>query len=201
MIRSRRSPLPAVLAILLATSAIGTPARAAAVEENEALVMRIVFEDCLGYIRGSKTPFVGLHTGPASEAAIKTLHPMMRAHGTVVELLSPRYVASWGEAPDSRFCAVMTVYDATDPGKLGVRPEGFIAHVNERAAKAGLTEGETSGVFSPVSSTRWSEPVTGSDAGPNRPVSMSIMPTSANADGSVLDAGLIIMGGPTLGKP
>lgn len=201
MIRSRRPLVLAVLAAVLATSSIGSPARAEVVEENEALVMRIVFEDCLGYIRNGKTPFQGLHTGPASDEAAKTPHSMMRLHGTVIELLSPRYVASWGEAPDSRFCAVMTVYGIADPGKLGVRSEGFIARVTERAAQAGLTQGETSGVFSPIHSTRWAEPETGSDAGPKRPVSVSIMPTAATADESVMDAGLIVMGGPTLGKP
>lgn len=201
MIRSWRAILLAVLAAVLLMCPAGASARAAEVEENEALVMRIVFEDCLGYIRNGKTPFQGLHTGPASDEAAKTLHPMMRAYGTVMELLSPRYVASWGEAPDSRFCAVMTVYGITAPGQLGVRPDAFIARVTERAAAAGLTQAETSGVFSPINSTRWSEPVTGTDANPKRPVSVSIMPTSANADESLLDAGLIVMGGPTLGKP
>ncbi len=201
MTRSRRRLLLPVLAALLAASSGVAPAHAAAVEENEALVMRIVFEECLGYIRSGTMPFVGLHTGPASEEAAKTLHPMMRAHGTAVELLSPRYVASWGEAADSRFCAVMTVYGTPDPGKLGVRPESFIAHVDDRAAQAGLTLAETSGVFSPVNSTRWAEPVTGTDAVPQRPVSVSIMPTAATADESLMDAGLIVMGGPTLGKP
>ncbi|GGF79692.1 hypothetical protein GCM10007301_44700 [Azorhizobium oxalatiphilum] len=204
MIRTRRPFLLGVIAALLATAAPLAPAAATEVEENEALVMRIVFEDCLGYIRAGTTPFAGLDTRPASEEALKAVHRTMRAHGTTVQLLAPRYVAAWGEAPDARFCVVHTVYGENGPpgdGKLGVRPEGFIARVTERAAKAGLTHAETSDVFSPVHSTRWAEPETGFEAGPKRPIALSLMPTAANADKSLLDAGLIVMGGPTLGKP
>ncbi|MGU3492619.1 hypothetical protein ACLBXM_01135 [Xanthobacteraceae bacterium A53D] len=199
---TRRSSRFAFAALLMGLAPCA-PAQATEVkiEENEPLVLRLMFDDCLGYMRDGKTPFAGLETRPASEEAMKTVHRNMRAHGTTVELLSPRYVASWGEAPDARFCGIYTVFGVDAPGKLGVRPDGFIDRVSARAKATGLTIAENSQEFSPVHSTLWSEPETGHETGPKRPVRLSVIPTSANADKSLLDVGLIVMGGPTLGKP
>ncbi|WP_252920356.1 hypothetical protein [Aurantimonas endophytica] len=163
--------------------------------------MRIIFEDCLGYIRHDRMPFQGLATRQASPEAVKELRsPLLSRRGTV-ELLSARYVASWGVDSDRRFCMVQTIRDGDGPPAprlLGVRPEGFIARVTGRAVKEKIPERYTGEEFSPLTVTGWHEPETGHDSGPERGVSFTIMPTDHNEDDSILEAGLLVMSGPLL---
>ncbi|MEN5084340.1 hypothetical protein ABE438_17805 [Bosea sp. TWI1241] len=172
------------------------PARA-----DEALVMRLIFEDCLGYVRHGRTPFAGLATRPAPPAVIAELPARMPDRDKAVELLSPRYVASWGADAMARHCMVRTVFEAAQagaPAKLGVRAAGFVARVDARAKAAGLTQAETAERFSPIASNLWSEPGTGHESGPLRPVSLSLLATTPpDADG-IADAGLFVMAGPPL---
>ena len=170
---------------------------------NEPLVMRIIFEDCLGYVRHGRTPFAGLATRPASRAAIEQLSARMPDRGNAVELLSPRYVASWGEDPDGRHCFVGTVFAAMEAGvpvRLGVPAAGFLRRVTLRAAAAGLPDAMVADELSPLATSRWSEPETGHDRGPLRPVSMSILATAPADARGIAEAGLIVMGGPPGGR-
>jgi hypothetical protein len=147
------------LAALLLAGLAGlatVPARA-----DEALVMRLIFEDCLGYVRHGRTPFAGLATRPAPPAVIAELPARMPDRDKAVELLSPRYVASWGADAMARHCMVRTVFEAVQagaPAKLGVKAEGFVSRVDARAKAAGLTQAETAEHFSPIASNLWSEP-------------------------------------------
>lgn len=79
------SPLLLSALILLVTS----PARAATVEKNELLVMLIIFESCLGYVREGRVPFAGLPTRSASAEAIAQPPSCMPDRARAVELLSP----------------------------------------------------------------------------------------------------------------
>jgi len=76
--------------LLLAVCLGASPAHAAEIEENEPLVMRLIFEDCLGYIRHGRTPFEGLATRPASREAIDQIPRRAPDREKAVELLSPR---------------------------------------------------------------------------------------------------------------
>jgi hypothetical protein len=187
------------LAALLLAGLAGlatVPARA-----DEALVMRLIFEDCLGYVRHGRTPFAGLATRPAPPAVIAELPARMPDRDKAVELLSPRYVASWGADAMARHCMVRTVFEAVQagaPAKLGVKAEGFVSRVDARAKAAGLTQAETAEHFSPIASNLWSEPGTGHESGPLRPVSLSLLATTPpDADG-IADAGLFVMADPPL---
>ena len=92
---------------------------------------------------------------------------------------------------------VLDPWPPPEPGLLGVRPAGFVARVTARAAADGLTGHPAPGeAFSPLVTTTWSEPETGHDTGPLRPIRFVIMPSGRNGDGSVLDAGLITGAGP-----
>ena len=165
--------------------------------------MRIIFEDCLGYVRDGRTPFGGLATRPASTAAIEQLPARMPDRDKAVEFLSPRYVASWGEDPDGRHCFVGTFFAAMEagvPGQLGVPAIGFLQRVTLRAAAEGLLDSMVAEEFSPLATSRWSEPDTGHDRGPLRPVSMSILATVPADTRGVAEAGLIVMGGPFGGR-
>jgi hypothetical protein len=88
--------------LVLAISLAALPLQAAEIEENEPLVMRLIFEDCLGYIRHGRTPFEGLATRPASREAIAELPSRAPDREKAVELLSPRYVAAWGRDGQTR---------------------------------------------------------------------------------------------------
>ena len=197
--RSLLPPLLLAAFLLMAAS----PACPPAVAPNEPLVMRIIFEDCLGYVRHGRTPFEGLATRPAAAAAIEQLPARMPDRGKAIELLSPRYVASWGEDADGRHCYVGTVFAAVEAGvpvRLGVPAAGFLRRVTRRAAEEGLREALVADELSPLAIGSWSEPDTGHDRGRLRPVSMSLTATTpADADG-IAEAGLIVMGGPPGGR-
>lgn len=189
------------LAALLLLAA--APAHPAPMERNEALVMRLIFEDCLGYVRHGRTPFKGLPTHPASQEAIDGLPGAMPDRGRAVELLSQRYVASWGEDADARHCYIGTVFSAVEagvPARLGVPAAGFLERVTARAAAEGLRNAAVADRFSPLATSYWSEPETGHDQGPMRPVSVSIIASTPADDSGIADAGLILMGGPPGGR-
>lgn len=180
------------------------PARAEKIEENEPMVMRLIFDDCLGYVRHGRTPFQGVATGPASQVAIEHFPALMPNREQIVELLSPRYAAAWGEDQEVRYCILRTVFDdlpSRGPGLLGVRRLGFVARVTERAVTQGLTERSPEDEFSSIVINTWSEPETGHETGPLRPVRFNMIPVDINEDGSLADAGSIVMAGPSLGRP
>ena len=190
--------------LLLAACLAALPAHSAEIEENEPLVMRLIFEDCLGYIRHGRTPFGGLATRPASREAIDQLPRRAPDHEKAEELLSPRYVASWGRDADGRHCLIFTVWSGLRVGlpmRLGVRAKDFLGRVTEKARAAGLNEALPADTFSPLATSLWSETSTGHDSGPLRPVSFTILPTGGDEVGGLMDAGLIAMGGPPQGRP
>ncbi len=195
--------MPHVLTLIVAALLAALPARAAEVESNEPLVMRIIFQDCLGYIRHGRVPFAGLPTRPAAAAAIRQLPARMPDREQAVELLSPRYTASWGEDANGRHCYVGSSFEADQAGVprlLGAPARGFLERVTARATAEGLTQHGVADELSPLSTSFWSEPETGHDRGPERPVSFSLMATTAPDARGVADAGLILMGGPTGGR-
>lgn len=190
----RAQLLPFLLIVALGT----IPVEAQEMATNEDLVMRLIFEDCLGYIRNGTTPFEGLATRPASAAAVAELPGYLRHATPPLQLLSSRYVASWGSDEKNSYCSVRTVWDdiADSQGLLGVKTQGFISRLAKRAIAAGLTERDPGEAFSPVSTISFHEPPTGHDTGPLRPISFVVLPTEENPDSGLSDAGLLVMGGP-----
>lgn len=193
----------AVASLLAACFMVAHPASAEKIEANEPLVMRLIFEDCLGYVRHGRTPFQGLPTRPASKEADEAFPRAMVNRDQIVELLSPRYAAAWGEDQTYRYCILRPVIENqhANPGLLGVRPQGFVARVTERAVAQGLTDRSPEDEFSPLMVNTWGEPETGHESGPLRPIRFNMIAAARNEDGSLLDAGLMTMAGPTLGKP
>ena len=189
----RRVPPPRSLrglAVILAAALLALPAAAQEIVEDEALVMRLIFEDCLGFARNERTPFGDLETFPVTDPDLGP-PAQIRPWVTTVHLMSERYVAFWGDDPSGRrLCFLQTDIEAEEPMLLGVRPEGFTARITARAAEEGMTEALTEEEFTPLRIDSWSEP--GEDPGE---LSMTVAPTGANADGTVLDAGLFAVSG------
>ncbi|MCJ2029779.1 hypothetical protein MKK50_10265 [Methylobacterium sp. J-043] len=167
--------------------------------------MRLIFEDCLGYIRHGRTPFEGLATRPASRDALDQLPSRVPNREQAIELLSPRYVASWGRDADGRHCLIFTVWSALRdglPARLGVRAKSILPRIDARARREGLTESGMASEFSPLATSYWSEGGTGHDRGPQRPISFSLLATGTGDEArGLMDAGVIVMGGPPQGRP
>ena len=180
------------------TLALGVlPAEATEIKADEPLVMRLIFEDCLGYIREGKTPFEGLDARPASKKAMEVL-PTLPYAAPPLELLSPRYVAAWGSDERNSYCMVRSVWEdiASTDGLLGVQKDGFISRVSKRAIAAGITEKDDGTDFLPIMSIGFYEPSTGHDTGPLRPITFVILPIEEDEATGLSDAGLLVMGGP-----
>jgi len=185
--------------VLAAMTASGL-ARATTVRQNEATVMRLIFDDCLGYVRDDRVPFRDLSTRPASAAAIRDLMSPPLDRVGVVTLFSGRYIADWGAGKGDRFCVIrMRVDDAGNraPAVLGVYEKGFVARVTARALREGISQrdGDT---FDAPSITSWHQPDSGHETGPLRPISFTVMPTARDARTGVAEVGIIVMGGPPL---
>ena len=182
----------AAVALLLLTLPAAAEER---IEANEPLVMRLVFDECLGFARDGKAPFEGLTRGPVPADVLEGLGRSADFVGRGAQtcfIVSSRYVAIWGLDDWRRaFCTVQTPYDAEGPRKLGVDPRGFLQRVAERARREGLTEiyGADERI-SPLVIPSYNEP--GEKEGE---LSFSLTATTSNADGSLVDVGLIMMGG------
>lgn len=176
----------------------GLTAQATEIKADEPLVMRLIFEDCLNYIREGKTPFEGLVARPASKKAMQTLPSALTYAAPPLELLSPRYVAAWGSDENNSYCMVRSVWEdiASTDGLLGVQKDGFISRVSKRAIAAGITEKDDGTDFSPIMSIGFYEPSTGHDTGPQRPITFVILPVEEDNASGLSDAGLLVMGGP-----
>lgn len=187
------------VALIAAALLCPLPLCASEVQAGEPLVMRIIFEDCLGYIRHGRVPFQGLATRPAHPERIRELPARMPDREKSVELLSPRYVASWGEDMNARHCRVSSSHAAgvaEVPALLGVPAKGFLERVTARAAAEGMREGSVADELSPLSVNSWSEPQTDEGNGARRHVSFSLVATTRADARGMVDAGIIVMGGP-----
>lgn len=161
----------------------------AVAQTDEPLVMRLIFEDCLGYVTAKKPPFGGLALGPIPPEAEAALP----AHAAVIanrhQLLSPRYYAIWGEDEHVRLCMIRSVIPSDEPMLLMVETEGFLDRITARAAAHGMTEAHMGEAFSPLSVSDWREP--GGDG--RAELRMVVMPSGGTEDGLLADAGLIIV--------
>lgn len=159
------------------------------IEDNETLVMRIIFDDCLGFIQKDIAPFEGLSLLPITAQGRDMLPVRRRDKGETRHLFSTRYVVAWGEDYESRYCMVLTSIPADEPTMLGVKRKGFMDRVTKRADAVGMTENSLPEKFTPVQTTSWREPL---DDGMSE-LSLTVLPTIVSEDGKMADAGLIIL--------
>jgi hypothetical protein len=162
--------------------------------------MRLIFDDCLGYVRDDRAPFSGLPVRPASAAAIRNLMSPPLDRVGAVTLFFGRYVADWGAGTGDRFCMIrMRANDAGNraPAMLGVREQGFVARVTARAVREGISQRDGD-AFGPLSITSWHQPDSGHETGPLRPISFTVMPAGRDARTGVAEVGIVAMGGPPL---
>ncbi|VDC23280.1 hypothetical protein [Pseudogemmobacter humi] len=157
-------------------------------QTDEPLVMRLIFEDCLGYVTAKKPPFEGLALAPIPPEAEASLPAASAGIANRHQLLSPRYFAIWGEDEDVRLCMIQTMISSDEPMLL-VETEGFLDRITARAAAHGMTEADVGEEFSPFYTNDWSEPGDDGSTG----LRMVVMPTGGTEDGALADAGLIIV--------
>ncbi len=186
-------PALSAAAVLLA---MAIPSGAEDRPDAEALVMRLIFQDCLGYVRDGSPPFAALALGPLRPEVEAGLPEAARRLPDRHELLSPRYYTHWGKDGTTRLCVISAADDyARFPALLTVRHEGFLDRVSQRAAAEGLTEHALPERFDMHGTPTWSEP--GNDPAELRIVAIPYEPT---VEGVPIDMGIIIVAR-GLGRP
>ncbi|MEZ5798026.1 MAG: hypothetical protein R3D63_11425 [Paracoccaceae bacterium] len=116
--------------------ALGLPAGAQQPAAAPDLVLRLMFDDCLGFARDGAEPFDGV-AAPAFDAAdVRALRPYFPASARAFRLDGQPYLAFIGTDSGRRFCAVLqAVEDAPDGMQLDA---AFIEAASDRAAGLGL---------------------------------------------------------------
>lgn len=159
------------------------------IEDNEPLVMRIIFDDCIGFIKNDIAPFKNLSLLPITTEGKDTLRARYIKSGPVYHLFSDRYVIAWGEDNQDRYCILLTSRPSDKPMMLGVKRAGFLKRLTKRADAVGMTENTLPDIFSPLHTTSWREPL---DDGMSE-MRMVVMPTGGQDDQEIVDAGLIMV--------
>lgn len=159
------------------------------IKNNETLVMRIIFDDCLGFIKKDITPFEGLSLSPITPKGRDMLHAGRTSKGEIRHLFSDRYVIAWGQDNRTRYCILLTSRPSDEPTMLGVKRAGFLERLTKRADAVGMTENNLPAIFSPLHTTSWREP----DDDGNLGLRILVMPTDSSDDQEMVDAGLIIV--------
>ena len=173
----------------LVSSPLASASEPPSIEDNETLVMRIIFDDCLGFIQKDITPFEGLSLSPITAQGRDMLPVRRRTNGEIRHLFSDRYVVTWGEDNESRYCMVLTSLPSDKPMMLGVKREGFLERLTKRADAVGMTENDLPAEFSPLHTTGWREPY---DDGMSE-LRMVVMPAGGQDGQEMVDAGLIMV--------
>ncbi len=159
------------------------------IENNEPLVMRIIFDDCLGFIQNDIVPFEGLALLPITAKGKDMVRARYTENGAIHHLFSDRYVVAWGEASEDRYCILLTSRPSDKTMMLGVERAGFPQRLTERADAVGMTENDMPGNFSPLNTMSWRKP----DEDDKPGLRMVVMPTDGMEDQKIVDAGLIVV--------
>lgn len=176
-------------AILIAFLAAPAPAAAQEPVNSEPLVTRLIFDDCLSYVRDDTAPFAGLSLTPIRPEVDAGLPAPARDLPNRHQLLSDRYYTYWGVHDGKRLCVIGGVDDyARFPALLSFPVTGFLDRLSQRAAQAGLTDQILPKVFSADEAPVFSEP--GDDPGEARIV---VMPYEPALEGTLVDIGIIIV--------
>jgi hypothetical protein len=181
-------PFRRLIAALLA-AAFATPMAAQDRTDAETLVMRLIFEDCLGYVRNGTRPFAGLDLAPVRPEVEASLPAAARLLPERHQLLSERYYTYWGDDGTTRLCVISASDDhASFPPILTVQHKGFLDRLSLRALAEGITEHELPERFDMFGTPKWSEP--GDDPDELRII---VIPYEPTIDGTLIDMGIIIV--------
>ena len=178
---------PGTMLIGAAAILFAVIAAAQTIEENEALVVRLIFDDCLGH----NEPFRGLPSRPLPGVA-----EMSR-----VSLFNGRYKGAWGISNSGitdreYFCSVRSEDSLFAPMVLGVKPDGFLDRVTARAADLGMVNADPTGSFTLNTKHVWR-----SSTEPGAyPMELVIESRNAERDSSLVEVSVIMVSRP-IGSP
>lgn len=127
--------------------------------KNDSLVMDVIFDECLSYIKDGDEPFSSFLTLPPSSEAVSYFDKLSPEEDTLMHLFSTRYSVIWG----GNSCSLTTMVESSKPSLLGVDRSEFLEDVEAEAIENGLTEGglrdfEYDNDFSPLKTIAWHEP-------------------------------------------
>ncbi|GAA0483313.1 hypothetical protein GCM10009096_27140 [Parasphingorhabdus litoris] len=160
-----------------------------AIADNEPRVMRIIFDDCLGFVQNDIAPFAGMMLLPITDKGRDVLHPRYATNDSLFHLFSDRYVVTWGEDEEDRYCILLTSQPSHEPMMLGVERTSFLERLTKRANAVGMTENGMPGPFSPLNTMSWRTP----DEDGKTKLRMVVMPSGGSDDQDMVDAGIIIV--------
>jgi hypothetical protein len=177
------------IGLLALTLTQGLPAAAQDRVDNKALVLRLIFQDCLGFVRDGRRPFAGLDLAPLRPEVEAALPAAAKALPDRHQLLSERYFTYWGESGTDRLCVISAADDyARFPPLLTFRHEGFLARISQRADEERLTDHALPDRFDMFGTPVWSEP--GQNPSELRIVAIPYEPT---VEGVPIDMGIVLV--------
>lgn len=161
-------------------------------EASEALVMALIFDRCLPYLRGERTePFDGLAIGPLTPEDEADLFRPLTAGQFAAPILGPRYIGVWGDGGEGRrMCFLHWRLDADNTGDLDVDARFFVHRLDRRFAQAGLDghDAPDDMRFSPLMTRSWFVA--------DDPDGIRVLVMPGDSAGAVAEAALIIGAAP-----
>ena len=134
-------PIRAVL-FLLAALTPALPATAQEIEANEALLMRLIFDDCVGFVKDGLEPFKGLETDDLNPEEREQFKELVEDGGLSIQMVENRtYVAVWGKLENAPTCLITPKSNQISEPLLTVRKREFIEQATLRALAEGLVVG------------------------------------------------------------
>lgn len=171
---------------------LSTSVAAQEIEQNEDLVMRLIFEECIEFVIEDIPPFTDLNLFPLTEEGEMAVLPSkMESFENHYHLLNERYVVIWGADHQTKACMLFTNPNSTAPALLGVHGEGFLDRVTRRAEEFGMTDVLLGETLNPLETNSWNEP-----GEPwTEKLRMTLLPTEADEHNAIYDIGLIMVAG------
>jgi|GEM_PF-2133969 len=126
-----------IRAMLFALTLLPLPAAAQDFEENEALLMRLTFDDCAGFVKDGIDPFDGLETEELSaEEKSVVEHIGKDVSATVIQ--NRTYFASWGTFAGIKICIIFRGFERQDQQTSGIPLQRLLDQADLRAEDLGL---------------------------------------------------------------
>lgn len=134
--------LPTLIrAMLCALALLPLPTAAQDVGANEAQVMRLIFDDCLGFVTDGTEPFTDMEANTLTRDEQQRLGLFGDQNRSARLINNGTYIAMWGKTEDMRSCVIATGERQILAPQLIVRKEDFIAQMTLRAGALGLGVG------------------------------------------------------------
>jgi hypothetical protein len=126
-----------IRAMLFTLALLPLPAAAQDFEANEALLMRLIFDDCVGFVKDGIEPFDGLKTEEPS-AEEKSLVELTGKDLSATVIQNRTYLAWWGTVAGKKACTIFRGVERQDQQTSGIPLQRLLDQADLRAKDLGL---------------------------------------------------------------